>query len=174
MQPQLLPHRSRKLDNPDQLDLAPGGISTPHISPSTCTHILLPTPTSYVRLASGSTTAPSSHTSERLPTHDPSDGDAVVLQGQPSLSMPAQKPKLIAKRRRRAPSPSRWVPLSLLTFDLCPVEATKATSVPLPPVMPATFEERNSWDTSFGRRPYYPEEWSGRLPGPGFAGGKRS
>jgi len=119
-----------------------------------------------IDVASESSTTPSSQTGKRV------YGDDAVVQGPSSL---AQRPKPTAKRRRRAPSPMRWVPDSLLAFDLCPIEATKATSVPLPPVMPARdhpFEERNSWDTSFGRRPYHPEEWLGKLPGPGFVGGE--
>jgi hypothetical protein len=43
--------------------------------------------------------------------------------------------------------------------------------VPLPPVVPmkcgAFEEERNSWDV-FGLRPYHPDGWVGKLPGPGL------
>ncbi|EJD04568.1 uncharacterized protein FOMMEDRAFT_146449 [Fomitiporia mediterranea MF3/22] len=55
------------------------------------------------------------------------------------------------KRRRRAPSPSRWVPPSLRTFSLSPVR--HRTSTPLPPVSPGydaatgTYEERDSYAT---------------------------
>jgi hypothetical protein len=84
------------------------------------------------------------------------------------------------KRRRRAPSPSQWVPASLLAFNLSPIECTKPTPVPLPPVSackdPKTnewLEERDSWDETVGINPYHPCGWKGRLPGPGLGfGGK--
>lgn len=69
------------------------------------------------------------------------------------------------KRRRRAPSPSHWVPDSLRVFDLTPY--AKATPVPLPPVAPSSpDEERDSFDTAVGASPYHPDGWNGRLPGP--------
>jgi hypothetical protein len=74
-----------------------------------------------------------------------------------------------AKRRRRAPSPSRWVPLSLLSFNLSSEENARSVQVPLPPVrrhLPR--EERDSWDENCAPRPYHPEGWQGTLPGPGF------
>lgn len=76
------------------------------------------------------------------------------------------------KRRRRAPSPSLWVPFSLRTFNLISEELKKAVPVPLPPVCfnpPA--EERNSWDENVGPTPYHPCGWKGVLPGPGLKQG---
>ncbi|KII86309.1 hypothetical protein PLICRDRAFT_177868 [Plicaturopsis crispa FD-325 SS-3] len=82
------------------------------------------------------------------------------------------------KRRRRAPSPSQWVPPSLIGFDLFPPEFTKATPIPLGPVSPSSSttsisfdEERNSWDEDVSPTPYHPASWKGRLPGPGFGHG---
>lgn len=81
------------------------------------------------------------------------------------------------KRRRRAPAPSVWVPNSLQGFNLVPEEFHKATPVPLPPVSPSQYEERDSWDENVGMTPYHPREWCSRprLPGPagsilGFGG----
>ena len=109
----------------------------------------------------------SSQKSKAVPTSQ----DLTVFSGEPSRI----KPKPVVKRKRRAPSPSHWIPHSLLAFDLCSSEGNKVTPVPLPPVMPVKYfgfvEERNSWDTSFGRRPYHPEGWQGRLPGPGLGNG---
>lgn len=84
------------------------------------------------------------------------------------------------KRPRRPPSPNQWVPASLLAFNLFPIECTKSTPVPLPPVSaykdPRTnewVEERDSWDENVGATPYHPSAWKGRLPGPGLGfGGK--
>ena len=85
-----------------------------------------------------------------------------------------------SKRRRRAPSPSQWIPPSLLSFKICPIECTKSTPVPLPPITafkdPKTsewVEERDSWDENVDATPYHPSSWKGRLPGPGLGfGGK--
>ncbi|KAL0563667.1 hypothetical protein V5O48_018399 [Marasmius crinis-equi] len=73
------------------------------------------------------------------------------------------------KRRRRAPSPSRWIPSSLLNFNL--EFPQKTVSIPLPPVSPSDWEERNSYDENFGTAPYHPREWQYKpwLPGPGLA-----
>ncbi|KIM81770.1 hypothetical protein PILCRDRAFT_821118 [Piloderma croceum F 1598] len=86
-----------------------------------------------------------------------------------------------SKRRRRAPSPSQWIPPSLLPFKLCPIEWTKSTPVPLPPVTafkdPKTnewVEERDSWDESVDATPYHPCSWKGRLPGPGLGIGSKN
>jgi hypothetical protein len=93
----------------------------------------------------------------------------------PEMQLPStRRPRAAPKRRRRAPSPSQWIPHSLLAFDLCPVEGNKATPVPLPPVEPVRYfefvEERNSWNEHVGSRPYHPDEWDGCLPGPGPGG----
>lgn len=77
--------------------------------------------------------------------------------------------KAAPKRRRRAPSPSTWIPPSLLTFNLSPPEAQQSTPVPLPPVrrnLPK--EERDSWDENVASSPYHPRGWKNVLPGPGL------
>lgn len=104
------------------------------------------------------------------------DGDPPT----PPHSPPLSSPKPPAKRRRRAPSPSQWLPHSLLDFNITPAEYTKPTPVPLPPVTafkdPASdewIEERNSWDENVGLLPYHPCGWKGTLPGPAVGlGGK--
>jgi hypothetical protein len=81
----------------------------------------------------------------------------------------ASKPKEpTTKRRRRAPSPSHWIPLSLLAFNLTPDEFHKSTPVPLPPVFRAGSEERDSWDENVSDAPYHPSGWKNKLPGPGL------
>jgi hypothetical protein len=81
---------------------------------------------------------------------------------------PPEQPK--ERRRRRAPSPTVWIPQSLQGFNLRSEEFHKCTPVPLPPVSPlfSPTEERNSWDEGAGVEPYHPREWDklGRLPGP--------
>ena len=86
-----------------------------------------------------------------------------------------------SKRRRRAPSPSQWIPASLLSFKLCPIECTKSTPVPLPPVTAFKdaktnewVEERDSWDENVDATPYHPRSWKGRLPGPGLGFGRKN
>ncbi|KAJ7159545.1 hypothetical protein C8R46DRAFT_906263 [Mycena filopes] len=100
---------------------------------------------------------------------------------------PAKAPR---KRRRRPPSPSRWIPASLRAFNLLAPELTPAADVPLPPVRPTYLcpdtgrelgpqweEERDSFDENVGRAPYHPSDWDKtcRLPGPAgivkFGGG---
>ena len=92
-------------------------------------------------------------------------------QSQPRGRAPLESKRPTAKRRRRAPSPTRWIPFSLLAFDLTPAEYHKSTPVPLPPVKPSMngqwIEERNSWDENVGIAPYH-TDWTGKLPGPGF------
>ncbi|KAF8122453.1 hypothetical protein EV363DRAFT_1404860 [Boletus edulis] len=95
-------------------------------------------------------------------------------------SSPPHSSKPPPKRRRRAPSPSHWIPHSLLDFHITPAEHTKPTPVPLPPVSaykdPSSdewIEERNSWDDNVAVLPYHPCGWKGTLPGPGVGlGGK--
>lgn len=73
------------------------------------------------------------------------------------------------KRRRRAPSPSRWIPPSLLSFNLASPEFKRATPVPLPPVRRSLpKEERDSWDENVSSSPYHPRGWKNVLPGPGL------
>ncbi|KAH7884089.1 hypothetical protein F5I97DRAFT_1814686 [Phlebopus sp. FC_14] len=98
----------------------------------------------------------------------------------PPPSSPGQSSsRPMIKRRRRAPSPSQWIPQSLVNFNINPVEYTKATSVPLPPVTAFKdavsdewIEERDSWNENVGVLPYHPCGWKGTLPGPaiGFGG----
>ncbi|KIY50047.1 hypothetical protein FISHEDRAFT_40114, partial [Fistulina hepatica ATCC 64428] len=75
------------------------------------------------------------------------------------------------KRRRRAPSPTNWVPPSLLGLNLVSPDSEATVSLPLPPVFPvADVEERNSWDENVPLHPYHPAEWRNRLPGPALSG----
>lgn len=109
--------------------------------------------------STGSTSSPSSLSSSQSPNHN---GD-VEGAGQKT---PGQK------RRRRAPSPSVWIPWSLRAFNLACEETHLSTPVPLPPVrrnLPK--EERDSWDENVSTRPYHPLEWKGVLPGPGLGHG---
>ncbi|KZP30289.1 hypothetical protein FIBSPDRAFT_126566 [Athelia psychrophila] len=78
-----------------------------------------------------------------------------------------------AKRQRRAPSSSQWIPPSLQGFNLCPIECTHAAALPLPPVFPCAdigasewAEERNSLAEGVAVTPYHPNEWTGSFPGP--------
>jgi len=76
------------------------------------------------------------------------------------------------KRRRRAPSPSQWVPTTLQNFNLLSDDSYRVTSVPLPPVRRSPpKEERDSWDENVAQAPYHPCGWSGILPGPGLGHG---
>ena len=88
-------------------------------------------------------------------------------------STPSTTPKPPGqKRRRRAPSPSQWIPGTLLNFNFHSEDSYRATTVPLPPVrrnLPR--EERNSWDENVNHTPYHPGGWSGTLPGPGLGQG---
>ncbi|KAF7292643.1 C2H2 conidiation transcriptional factor [Mycena indigotica] len=85
--------------------------------------------------------------------------------------------KRTPKRRRRPPSPSRWVPPSLRSFNLLPPEASPPANLPLDPVSPArseagplwaAYEDRDSYDENVGSAPYRDAEWNKkrRLPGP--------
>ncbi|KAJ7596529.1 hypothetical protein C8J56DRAFT_917670 [Mycena floridula] len=89
-----------------------------------------------------------------------SSPECVEIAPKPAPSAP--------KRRRRAPSPSVWIPDSLQGFNLMPAEFHRPVPLPLPPVVPSAYEERNSWDETVGLTPYHPKEWSHRprLPGP--------
>ncbi|KAJ7575086.1 hypothetical protein C8J56DRAFT_977061 [Mycena floridula] len=97
----------------------------------------------------------------------PEDSPVPRARAKPRMTSPT-------KRRRRAPSPSVWIPSSLRGFNLRPDEFNVCTSVPLAPVCPTMqwpYEERNSWDENFGPEPYHPKEWDrrNRLPGPASA-----
>jgi hypothetical protein len=105
--------------------------------------------------------------------HGPSSSNTSCSSRSSRHSVPTNgsQPKQTGqKRRRRAPSPSRWIPPSLLSFNLSPPEAQKATPVPLPPVKrnPHKGEERDSWDENVASSPYHPCGWKDVLPGPGF------
>ena len=90
---------------------------------------------------------------KRMPTSDPiCETDA---------------PPPAKKRPRRAPTPTPWVPRSLLTFDLTPTR--KSCPVPLAPVRPSPWEgeERDSFAVDeLPHNPYHPDGWVGKLPGP--------
>lgn len=113
------------------------------------------------------------------PTIAPSDSDLRPNKRprDDSSSLPSDQPRPSTKRRRRAPSPSQWIPTSLLPFNLFPTESSKATTVPLPPVTAVKdevsnewIEERNSWAENVGLTPYHPCGWKGTLPGPALIG----
>ncbi|KAF8972534.1 hypothetical protein BDZ97DRAFT_839250 [Flammula alnicola] len=104
----------------------------------------------------------------------PTDGSS------PSSSSSAQSPSSSTvtarpsgqKRRRRAPSPSQWVPATLHNFNLVSDDSYRVTTVPLPPVRRnPPREERDSWDENVGHTPYHPCGWNGVLPGPGLGHG---
>lgn len=87
-------------------------------------------------------------------------------------------PRPSIKRRRRAPSPSQWVPPSLLGFNLFPIEFSQSTAVPLLPVFPhydgtEWSEERDSGAEGVESTPYHPCSWNGTLPGPALGSIKR-
>lgn len=110
--------------------------------------------------ATGSTSSSLSSSSNLSPTQKGG------TDGTTSQKPPGQK------RRRRAPSPSFWIPWSLRAFNLACEEFYRSTPVPLPAVkriLPR--EERDSWDENVASRPYHPIEWKGVLPGPGFGPG---
>ncbi|KAF9482361.1 hypothetical protein BDN70DRAFT_435995 [Pholiota conissans] len=91
----------------------------------------------------------------------------------PSMACPTSPNKASGqKRRRRAPSPSQWVPATLQNFNLVSEDSYRVTAVPLPPVRRnPPREERDSWDENVGHSPYHPCGWSGVLPGPGLGHG---
>ncbi|KAF9449325.1 hypothetical protein P691DRAFT_774767 [Macrolepiota fuliginosa MF-IS2] len=110
--------------------------------------------------STGSTSSSSTSSSN---SQSPTQKDAIDGAGQKTSSQ---------KRRRRAPSPSLWIPWSLRAFNLACEEYYRSTPVPLPPVrrnLPR--EERDSWDENVSTRPYHPHEWKGVLPGPGLGHG---
>lgn len=101
--------------------------------------------------------------------------DSSENQNQNQNNQQQQSQSRSRKRARRAPSPERWIPDSLRTFDLTPIQ--KSTPVPLPPVRPfqdaynnVYYEERDSFDENAAANPYHPRGWKGRLPGPGLMG----
>ncbi|KAF9017111.1 hypothetical protein BDP27DRAFT_1440563 [Rhodocollybia butyracea] len=110
------------------------------------------------------------HTSPTASSPEPATPSSPrsLTEPQPRPARPRTQASNIHKRRRRAPSPSRWVPNSLRGFIL--EELQRAASVPLPPVVPSAYEERNSWDENVGMAPYHPREWAFKpqLPGPGM------
>ena len=83
--------------------------------------------------------------------------------------VPSEAKPVLQKRRRRAPSPTQWIPYSLTRFNLSCEELQKVTPIPLPPVrrcLPR--EERDSWDENVNETPYHPRGWKTVLPGPGL------
>ncbi|KAG7439532.1 uncharacterized protein BT62DRAFT_938880 [Guyanagaster necrorhizus] len=86
--------------------------------------------------------------------------------GTPSPTPPMRSsPSSQAKRRRRAPSPTVWIPYSLRTYN---VVLSGHVSCPALPVSPGPYDERDSYDPHVGMTPYHPKDWSWkpRLPGP--------
>ena len=89
------------------------------------------------------------------------------VRGRATAVSAAAKPSG-PKRRRRAPSRTIWIPDSLKNFNLISEDSQKVTPVPLPPISPSQYEERDSWDENVGLTPYHPKDWhyKPRLPGP--------
>lgn len=109
------------------------------------------------------------NSSPLLQRPSPSQLDYRNNSSSPTGNSQAQISEPKQKRRRRARSPSTWIPESLVGFELDPV--LPPVSVPLPPVRPGIketgeYEERDSYDEHVSLRPYHPSGWSGRLPGP--------
>ncbi|KAJ3572083.1 hypothetical protein NP233_g3326 [Leucocoprinus birnbaumii] len=107
-------------------------------------------------------TTGSTSSSSSISSSNPSPTHKGTAEGKP----PGQK------RRRRAPSPSLWIPWSLRAFNLACEEFYRSAPVPLQPVkrnLPR--EERDSYDENVTARPYHPIEWKGVLPGPGLGPG---
>lgn len=116
--------------------------------------------------SSSSASPPSSSSPSSSSSSSSSDqsisAEKTRVDGTPGQKAPGQK------RRRRAPSPSVWIPCSLRAFNLACEELYTSTPVPLPPVRRnLPMEERDSWDENVPSRPYHPQEWKGVLPGPG-------
>lgn len=96
--------------------------------------------------------------------------DQFMAPAQVEQSGPSDVKTVIQKRRRRAPSPSQWIPYSLSHFNLSSEELQKSSPIPLPPVrrcLPR--EERDSWDENVNTTPYHPRGWKNVLPGPGHS-----
>lgn len=92
---------------------------------------------------------------------------APSVQSAPGQNQPSIQKQPTQKRRRRAPSPSHWIPASLRLFNFISEDSFKAAPIPLPPVRPnLPREERDSWDENVGTVPYHPSGWKGVLPGP--------
>ncbi|GLB36754.1 putative zinc finger, C2H2 type [Lyophyllum shimeji] len=113
---------------------------------------------------------PSPSTSNTMSSGSSDHAGSPCHQSQ-TTTYPTRQPKSPSapKRRRRAPSPSRWIPPSLLSFNLSSPESKRSTPVPLPPVrrnLPK--EERDSWDENVASSPYHPRGWKNVLPGPGL------
>ncbi|KIK62415.1 hypothetical protein GYMLUDRAFT_41855 [Collybiopsis luxurians FD-317 M1] len=127
--------------------------------------ILKPVNTMHSSSAISAATADSSPEPTTPTVGSPSRSHAPCAAPRAARAQSAAQPH---KRRRRAPSPSRWIPESLRGFVLEGIQ--KTTSVPLPPVNPSAFDERDSWDENVGNAPYHPREWifKPRLPGPGI------
>ena len=145
----------------------------PPSDPSTTTTV---PPTTQVPPTDHVGTSPSKTKRTRIQPSSQNSSASSASSGPQSQSQsrgraPPEPKRPTAKRRRCAPSPTRWIPFSLLAFDLTPAEYHKSTPVPLPPVTPSMngrwIEERNSWDENVGIAPYH-TDWTGKLPGPGF------
>ncbi|KDR68766.1 hypothetical protein GALMADRAFT_256609 [Galerina marginata CBS 339.88] len=116
------------------------------------------------RESSASTSGSRSGKRPRAPPSPP----PVPLESEVASAAPKAKSQG-QKRRRRAPSPSQWIPATLQNFNLLSDDSYRVTSVPLPPVRRnPPKEERDSWDENVAHAPYHPCGWSGVLPGPGL------
>ncbi|KAL4064793.1 hypothetical protein V8B97DRAFT_1875755 [Scleroderma yunnanense] len=122
---------------------------------------------------SSSPHSPPTTSRSRKRTREPDMPDS-----SPQAPSTTSTPKPPTKRRRRAPSPTQWVPQSLVHFALPPAECAKSTSIPIAPVRAVRdvvtndwIEERDSWNQNVDMRPYHPCGWGGTLPGPGLSVG---
>ncbi|KAF8628532.1 hypothetical protein AX15_003842 [Amanita polypyramis BW_CC] len=137
-------------------------------SGSPSAHSVSPVPSNSSQTQTGSMTGQNNKRArdaafilDQFDTSMPQEGQLEVQSEVKSVGVP--------KRRRRAPSPTQWVPHSLCHFNLFSEDLYKSTTVPLPPVrrcLPR--EERDSWDENVNATPYHPRGWKNVLPGPGL------
>ena len=130
-------------------------------------HSVSPVPSNCSQTQTSSTSGQNSKRA-REPAFSADQFMTLAQVEQPGPSQADVKP-VIQKRRRRAPSPSQWIPYSLSHFNLSSEELQKSSPIPLPPVrrcLPR--EERDSWDENVNPTPYHPRGWKNVLPGPGL------
>ncbi|KAF8628531.1 hypothetical protein AX15_003842 [Amanita polypyramis BW_CC] len=153
---------------------AGAGLAWPQTLTVTCksgspsAHSVSPVPSNSSQTQTGSMTGQNNKRArdaafilDQFDTSMPQEGQLEVQSEVKSVGVP--------KRRRRAPSPTQWVPHSLCHFNLFSEDLYKSTTVPLPPVrrcLPR--EERDSWDENVNATPYHPRGWKNVLPGPGL------
>lgn len=146
---------------------------SPPADPTPSSETLTSTAGDQVPSTSTSTDSPPTAPRSRKRTREPDMPESPPQHTTSNNTDSAARPP--AKRRRRAPSPTQWIPQSLLHFTLPSAEYSKPTSVPLAPVRAVRdalsddwLEERDSWDLNVDVRPYHPCGWNGTLPGPGL------